>query len=73
MATGEGNAIDVYLNEPKEDVWIQSLPADQFDKKQQSKSEQPQWQSLENGDIKIAGTRTKGALNRSWGVGLCIV
>jgi hypothetical protein len=39
---GEGNAIDVYHNEPKEDVWIQSLPADQFDKKQQSKSERPE-------------------------------
>ena len=39
---GEGNAIDVYVNEPKEDVWIQSLPIDQFDKKQQSRGKEAQ-------------------------------
>lgn len=33
---GKGNALDVYYDKPKEDVWIQSLPAADYDKKKQS-------------------------------------
>jgi len=47
---GKDNALDVYHNEPKEDGWIQSLPASEYDKGKQSKSTR----KLDNKFLKIS-------------------
>jgi hypothetical protein len=41
IAPGEGNAIDVYYNNPKEVVFLRSLPASEFEEEKRLRKDQP--------------------------------